>query len=502
LGSDGNVWFAEDHLGYDPSKAPTGIGSAPEAPTEIGRLKVERVNVSVTNNATDKVRPGETVHFVVSGSADPDGATSLTASAAIPNGLTLVPGSVTGDASPSDAQGNTISLTLTNRNTFDFEFDATVNSEDSLPLGATKLTVGASATALFADGRIVAGSGPSDITLAQSNEIRIILTPDTYGPVAPGQSITFTATADVATTADTFTISVDAPAGTELFGPFTTPGKRYSSPVPSAFVTEHNVTSVTMTFALLVQSADQLGGLTSIDCVANASSSFPDGTEDTGKKDVQFKVNAPLQINVGASPGSVHPGDTITYPLNVNSTSSASSFAVKDHLPPGVTVIASSIQDGGTVSTGPGGTLVNWTLPGGASAATTFSARVADAQDLPSGPQTLTDTAFVSAQINGQNLQNSNNAKTQLVPPFQITGSSESVSRLSQREHRAPETLAARDRTAPARWCCDPDHADKPDRPISVLRHGERSLSNPDFEQRLTLVELCQRDPIFHVHPS
>jgi uncharacterized repeat protein (TIGR01451 family) len=415
LGSDGNDWFGE--YSTDPS---TGNGTS-----AIGRLNIERVNVSVANNATDKVRPGETVHFVVSGNEGPDGATSLTASATIPDGLTLVPGSVTGDASPSNAQGNSINLTVTDRNTFHFEFDATVNSEDSLPLGATKLTVGASATASFADGRVVSGSGASDVNLAQANEIRITLTPNTYGPVAPGQSIDFTATADVATTADALTISVNAPAGTVLFGPFPTNptvGTTTYSPVPSVSETANNPTSVTITFALLVQSADQLGARTSIDCVANASASFPDGTQDTRKKDVQLKVNAPLQINVSAAPGSVHPGDTLTYTLNVSSTSYAPSFAVKDQLAPGVTVITSSIQDGGTVSTGQGGTLINWTLPGGTNAATTFAVRVANTQDLPLDAPILTDTAFVTAVINGQNLQTSNSAKTQLILPVQIIG--------------------------------------------------------------------------------
>jgi len=361
--------------------------------------QVNQLNVTIVpqTKVPGFAGPGETITYTLTATAAPT-AQTVTIDFAAPQGTTLYVNGQAVDSVSFESSGNTLSKTVT----------AVVADQAHLPAGLISIDATAHGTVVLASGLTATKDATASLSLAP---IHVTLTPlDASSPIAPGQTIHYEAKADTVETAGTLVITVNPPLGTTAYG-----GAALTQEVD-------NTSSNTFDFALVVQDAADLKTL-AIDCTAMGQATFSDGSTPSAQATSHLAVADPLTVDVSASVSSARPKDVFNYTISATSTVPATSFSVQDQVPYGLTVVASSVTDGGVVTAGSGGsTLVSWSLPGGLAVSLTFAVQVLDAAHLPHKITSVVDLATVAAVIFGQVDAHEARCTTQILQPYLITG--------------------------------------------------------------------------------
>jgi uncharacterized repeat protein (TIGR01451 family) len=256
---------------------------------------------------------------------------------------------------------------------------------------------------------------PSVTTIAAGEPITYTQVLTNNGPHSAAAPVTFTEVIPTNTTFQSVTISgittnwtCPAPSGT----PLTLTCTKTS--------TLASLASTTFTVVVQVNAGTAAG--TIITDAASATSATADptsinNTNITATTTVAGTGSADVSVNMTGTPSSVSQGDTLTYTLTVNNggPNTATNVTLTDPLPSGVTYASVSTTAGTCSQTGGTVTCLLGTMSNGGFATVTLLAAAG-------APNTVTNTASVTADQNDPNTSNnSSSVTTAIASPTKVT---------------------------------------------------------------------------------
>jgi hypothetical protein len=254
----------------------------------------------------------------------------------------------------------------------------------------------------------------ASVTYTEAKQLAVSITPSVT-QVAPGGLIGVGVSATAAPGATEVTVTIPAPAGTTMFqGTAATPSVTFQAAGDQ--VDGH--------FSLKVAAVPQLPpGLRAVTILAHASATLADGTNIAQDFSQSVQLIPQLQVVVVPSEMRVHPSDTVSYRITVNSQDPGGPFSVTASVPAGTDVMPGSIGDGGVLGADTrGNPMISWKLPGGSQAETSFAVKVDDAKHLPKNITKLIVIARANAVIDGDTLTGEGHAQSSVQGPLSIDG--------------------------------------------------------------------------------